>query len=239
MDIRKVVKTIASMAVFAVVIVGVFWLTQKKLTSNVTQSALIAVLSAVILSYIYNKLISNFLIQTEYAKSAKLEARGLRAHHKRLEEKVARLTTELETANQRLKMEVQARPLDQRQLQQRLKHLNCLYALSKIVNRQEIPLEQIFQETIHLIREAYRYPDSISVRLNFDGVRYNTDKFERSELSRHTHIKAHEENVGTIEVYRLGGKIESGEEPFLKEEDDLLSAVAEWLGSIAERKKAE
>jgi PAS domain S-box-containing protein len=77
------------------------------------------------------------------------------------------------------------------------------------------------------------------VRITFDGLRYTTDNFKKSELSRNILIKAHGENVGAIEVYHLGGKVRNGEELFLKEEDDLLHAVTEWLGSIAERKKTE
>jgi len=239
MEIKKTIKMTTSTIVFVTAIVLVFWVTQKTLTNNITHSAIISIMVAIVLTYFQNKFISDVLDQTEYIKNAKLEAKGLRARHKRLEEKVQKLTAELETANLKLKTEIADRPLDQRQLQQHLKNLNCLYALSKIVNRQEIPLEQIFQETVYLIREAYRYPESTCVRLTFDGVRYKTDNFEKSESSRHTQIRAHEEDVGLIEVYHLGSKIENGEEPLLKEEDDLLNAVAEWLGSIAERKKAE
>ena len=240
MDINnKTIKKSASTVVFVVVVVGVFFLTQKKLTNNVTYSALIAVMTAVVLTYFQNKIVSNALSQSEYIKSTKLEAKGLRARHKRLEEKVQKLTEELEAANLKLKTEIADRPLDQRKLQQHLKNLNCLYGLSKIVNRQGVPLEKIFQETVHLIRQAYRYPNSTCIRLTFDGVRYNTENFQKSESSRQVQIKAHEENVGVIEVYHLGGKLENDKDQLLKEEDDLLSAVAEWLGSIAERKKAE
>ena len=239
MNINKIIKKSASAAVFVVIVAGVFFITQKKLTNNVTYSALIAVMTAVVLTYFQNKIISNALSQSEYIKSTKLEAKGLRARHKRLEEKVQKLTEELEAANTKLKTEIADRPLDQRKLQQHLKNLNCLYALSKIVNRQGVPLEHIFQETVHLIRQAYRYPNSTCVRLTFDGVRYNTENFQKSESSRQVQIKAHEENVGVIEVYHLGGKLENDKEQLIKEEDDLLSAVAEWLGSIAERKKAE
>ncbi len=239
METKNTIKMTTSTIVFIVVIVGVFWITQKKITNNVMHSALIAVMAAAALTYFQNRYISDVLTQSEDVKNAKLEANGLRARHKRLEEKVQKLTAELEASNLKLKTEIADRPIDQRKLQQRLKHLNCLYALSKIVNRQEIPLEQIFQETVHLIRDAYRYPDSICVRLNFDGVRYKTDNFIKSEFSQCTQIKAHEENVGLIEVYHLGGKTENREDLFLKEESDMLNAVAEWLGSIAERKKAE
>jgi PAS domain S-box-containing protein len=239
MEIKKTIKMTTSTVVFVAIIVLVFWIMQKKLTNNITHCTLISIMVAIALTYFQSKFISDVLEQNEYIKNAKLEAKGLRARHKRLEEKVQKLTTELEAANLKLKTEIADRPPDQRQLQQHLKNLNCLYALSKIVNRQEIPLEQIFQETVYLIREAYRYPESTCVRLTFDGVRYKTDNFEKSEISRHTGIRAHEEDVGVIEVYHLGGKIENDEETLLKEEDDLLCAVAEWLGSIAERKKAE
>ena len=239
MEIKKTIKMATSTIVFVAVIVLVFWLMQKKLTNNIMHCTLISIMVAIALTYFQSKFISDVLQQNEYIRNAKLEAKGLRARHKRLEEKVRKLTTELEAANLKLKTEIADRPPDQRQLQQHLKNLNCLYALSKIVNRQEIPLEQIFQETVDLIRKAYRYPESMCVRLTFDGVRYKTDNFEKSEIIRHTQIKAHEEDVGVIEVYHLGSKIENDEETLLKEEDDLLSAVAEWLGSIAERKKAE
>jgi PAS domain S-box-containing protein len=239
MELKKTIKMTTSTIVFVAVIVLVFWMMQKKLTNNITHCTLISIMVAIALTYFQSKFISDVLEQNENIKNFKLEAKGLRARHKRLEEKVQKLTAELEAANLKLKTEIADRPPDQRQLQQHLKNLNCLYALSKIVNRQEIPLEQIFQETVHLIHKTYRYPESTCVRLTFDGVRYKTDNFEKSEISRHTGIKAHEEDVGVIEVYHLGGKIENDEETLLKEEDDLLSAVAEWLGSIAERKKAE
>ncbi|MGD8501366.1 MAG: PAS domain S-box protein, partial [Phycisphaerales bacterium] len=230
------------------VIVGVFWLAQKKVTDDVTHCALIAVATAVVLTFFYNKCFAGTLVQSKRTKNADLKAREShaqqirleeRARHKRLEEKVQKLTAELSAAKLKLEAEIGNRPLDQRELQQRLKHLNCLYGLSKIVNRQEIPLEQIFQETVYLIRDAYRYPNAMCVRITFDGIRYKTDNFKKSEFSRHTRIKAQGEDVGVIEAYHLGGKVKDGDELFLKEEDDLLNAVAEWLGSIAERKKAE
>jgi PAS domain S-box-containing protein len=247
MNIKSAIKKIVLAAIFVAIIAGVFWLAQKKITKDITHCALIAITAAAILTYIYNRYFYDTFTSPKPV-TPNHEAIGLRTRHrlleesarqKRLEEKVHKLTAELSAAKLKLEAEIANRPLDQRQLQQRLKHLNCLYGLSKIVNRQEIPLEQIFQETVSLIRDAYRYPNTMCVRINFDGIQYKTDNFKKSELSRQTQIKAHGQNVGAIEVYHLGENVKNGEEPFLKEEDDLLSAVAEWLGSIAERKKAE
>jgi len=248
MDIKSTIKKAVLAVIFIAIIAGVFWLVQKKITKDITHCTLIVIMTAAVLTYFYNSYFYDTFTLSKPANNPHHEAIYLRtrhklleesARHKRLEEKVRKLNTELSTAKLKLEAEISNRPLDQRQLQQRLKHLNCLYGLSKIVNRQEIPLEQIFQETISLIRDAYKYPNAMCLRINFDGIQYKTDNFKKSELSRKTQIKAHEENVGAIEVYHLGGKVKNGEEPFLKEEDDLLNAVAEWLGSIAESKKAE
>jgi len=248
MDIKSLIKKAVIAAFFIAIIAGVFWLAQKYVTKDITNCALIAVMTAAILTYIYNRYFYDTITPSKTIKTVNDDAIDLRkrqklleesARQKRLEEKVRKLEAELSAAKLKLEEEISNRPLDQRQLQQRLKHLNCLYGLSKIVNRQEIPLEQIFQETVTLIRDAYRYPNTMCVRMNFDGIQYQTENFKKSELSRKTQIKAHEEVVGALEVYYLGGKPKNGEEPFLKEENDLLNAVAEWIGSIAERKKAE
>ncbi len=248
MDIKRLTKKAVLAAIFIAIIAGVFWLSQKKVTTDIMHCALITIMTAAVLTYFYNRYFYDTFTPPKPVNNPNQEAIDLRtrhklleesARHKRLEEKTRKLSTELSATKLKLEAEIANRPLDQRQLQQRLKHLNCLYGLSKIVNRQEIPLEQIFQETLSLIRDAYKYPNAMCLRINFDGIQYKTDNFKKSELSRKTKIKAHGENVGAIEVYHLGGYFKNGEEPFLKEEDDLLNAVAEWLGSIAERKKAE
>lgn len=233
------IKSIILAGIFIAIIVGVFWLAQTTITPDPAHSAVIAIMTAAIIPYLYNKYVYSYLPRTDPEESAEIEVKALLANRTRLQEKIRTLTAELSATGQKLNAEISDQPLEQRELQLRLKHLNCLYGLSKIVNREEIPLEQIFQETVSLIREAHKYPDTVCVRITFDGIRYTTDNFKKTESCRRTQVKAHGENVGTIEVYSHEGKVSSDEELFLKEEDNLLSAVAEWLGSIAERKKAE
>jgi len=233
------IKSIILATVFVAIIVGVYWLAQTRITRDPAHCALIAIMTAAIIPYLYNRYVYAYLPQMDSDEDTQFEARALRANQTRLEEKVRKLTAELSATGQKLDAEISDRPLEQRELQQRLKHLNCLYGLSKIVNREEIPLDQVFQKTICLIREAHKYPDTVCVRISFDGIRYTTDNFTRSESSRKAEIKAHGQSAGIIEVYNHGGKVNSNEELFLKEEDNLLHAVAEWLGSIAEHKKAE
>ena len=233
------IKNIALATIFVAMIVSVFWLVRKNVSGDPYHCALIATMTAAIIPYLYNKYVYRPLPKVRHAKASRLERKEFRLRHRLLEDKIRRLTEELSAAKLKLDAEISDRPLDQRELQQRFKHLHCLYGLSKIVNRQEIALDQIFQKTVCLIREAHKYPDTMCVRITFDGIRYTTENFKKSESSRKAQIKAHGEEVGVIEVYNLGGKVNNEEELFLKEEDNLLHAVAEWLGSIAERKKAE
>ena len=143
MNLFTTAKKSASAILFIVIVIGVFWLMQKKVTDNLIYCTLISIMIAVALTFFQSKFIADALERTESLKNAKIEAKGLRARYKRLEEKVQKLTAELEAANLKLKTEIADKPLDQRQLQQRLKNLNCLYALSKIVNRHTMPYRSV------------------------------------------------------------------------------------------------
>lgn len=246
MNIRNTIrKCIVPIAFLAVVITTFYLALQNEqilqfvqgIAKDVTKYALISIIVAIFLTYFFNKYISDAFVQSRQTKSENITMQAMRARHEGLEEKVRKLMAELSSAKAKLETEIENHPQDQRELHQRLQHLNCLYGLSKIVNRQEIPLESIFQKTVSLIREAFRYPSAVSVRIIFDGIRYEASDFKKSEFSRNIPIKTNEKDVGTIEVYYLGGKVKNDEQAFTKEEDDLLHAVAEWLGSIAERKR--
>jgi GAF domain-containing protein len=76
------------------------------------------------------------------------------------------------------------------------------------------------------------------VRITFDGIGYKTDTFQKTEVSQHARIKVRGEEAGAIEVYYFGEKVQAGQGPFLEKERDLLVAVAQHLGRIAERQQA-
>jgi PAS domain S-box-containing protein len=154
-----------------------------------------------------------------------------------LEEKVRQRTQELLAINAKLQEDIGSRSSVQEKSQQHIKHLDCFYGLSKLIERPGISLEEIFQETAHLIRNTFQHPDNTCVRITFEGVNYKTDNFKKSELSLYAKIKISGEEVGAIEVYYLGGEQESDKNPFLKEEHDLLYTIAEHMGRIAARRQ--
>ncbi|MHC4193459.1 MAG: ATP-binding protein [Planctomycetota bacterium] len=164
-------------------------------------------------------------------------AQQLRENYANLDEKMQERTEELSSANTKLEEEIGERSSAQQRLRQHLKQLNCLYELARLIERPQISLEEIFQETVHVIRHAYQYPDMTCVRITFDGIFYKTDNFQKSEISQYAQINVRGDKAGVVEAYYLEKK--SDENPFLEEERALLNAVAERLGSLAERKQAE
>jgi len=143
-----------------------------------------------------------------------------------------------ERAEQRAKVikEASARSEAEVDLELRIKQLDCFYGLSRLTERPKISLEEILQETVHLIRKAYQHPDFTCVRITYEGIKYETKDFSKTELSQYGELKVGREKVGTIEVYYIGELFEGADEPFLKEERDLLDAVAERLGRLIELK---
>ncbi|MFA5251261.1 MAG: ATP-binding protein [Phycisphaerae bacterium] len=154
-----------------------------------------------------------------------------------LEEKVRERTEGLSATNEDLQNEISEHLLVQKKLQQHIRHLSCFYALSKLIEQPGISLEEIFKQTVTLIRYAYQHSEKICVRITFEGISYKTDNFKKSEFSQYAKLKVEGYEVGAIEIYRLEEKQEDGQSPFLKEEDDLLNAVAEQLGRVASRKQ--
>jgi len=124
-------------------------------------------------------------------------------------------------------------------LNERIKELNCLYGLSELVEKPNISLEEIFQGMANLILPGWQYPDVTCARIIFENDQFKTDNFKITKWKQSADIKVHETKTGAVEVYYLQEKPESYEGPFLKEERDLIEALAERLGRITERKKAE
>ncbi len=81
----------------------------------------------------------------ELAQSFNEMTYKLKEFHVNLEKKVQERTSELTSANVKLGEKVDEHTSAQKTLEQRLKVINCLYDLSKLIERPKISLEQIFQ----------------------------------------------------------------------------------------------
>ena len=124
-------------------------------------------------------------------------------------------------------------------LGERIKELNCLFGLSKLVEKLGTDLEGIIQRLVDILPPGWQYPEVTCGRIVFEGRPFTTYNFRETGWKQTAPISVHGRPAGTIEVYYLEEKPPMHEGPFLVEERRLIDALAEQLGRIAERIKAE
>ncbi|MGD0595894.1 MAG: PAS domain S-box protein [Sedimentisphaerales bacterium] len=122
---------------------------------------------------------------------------------------------------------------------ERMKELNCLYGISKLVETPGISLEEMLEKTVRIIPAGWQYPDIACARIVFEGKEYKTDNFKPSKWTQSVDITLQGQKVGTVEVCYIEERPQSDEGPFLEEKWDLIDAIGERLGKMAERDKAE
>jgi PAS domain S-box-containing protein len=126
-----------------------------------------------------------------------------------------------------------------RQLDQRVKELNCLYGISQLREKPDISLDETLQGTVNLIATAWQYPEVACACIILGDQVFKTDRFQETAWRQACEIKAWGSPAGRVEVYYLGKRPELDKGPFLEEERKLLYAIAERLGKLLERMQTE
>ncbi len=124
-------------------------------------------------------------------------------------------------------------------LGERVKELSCLYGILNLVQRPDISLEETLQGTVDLIPPGWQYPEVTCARITLDGREFRTENFRKTVWRQASDIIVNGERCGAVEVCHLEEELEADEGSFLPEKGDLINAIAERLGRIAERKQAE
>jgi PAS domain S-box-containing protein len=126
-----------------------------------------------------------------------------------------------------------------RELRERVKELNCLYGISKLIQDTDLSLQQILQGTLGRIPPAWQYPEITCARITLDDQTFETPVFRETIWKQSCDIRVHAKTAGALEVYYLEERPREHQGPFLKEERSLLEAIAEQLGRVVERIRAE
>jgi len=125
------------------------------------------------------------------------------------------------------------------QLRERVKELNCLYTISSIVEKQGLTLEEVLQQTVDVIPQAWQHPESACSRIVLGDLTFQSASFAETIWRQSQGILLHGRQAGFLEVFYSEGKPPGDEGPFLKEERRLIKAIAERIGEIVVRKRAE
>ena len=172
-------------------------------------------------------------------KRAEEERRAMNEELEATSEELRASNEELEATNEELISTNKALIKREHDLGGRVKELNCLYGISKLVSKRDTSLGEILQGTVNLIPSSWQYPEDTCARILLKDQEFRTKKFKKTTWKQTTDIMQDSRRIGSLEVYYLKKKPRMDEGPFLKEERHLINAIAEGLGKTIEHKRAE
>ena len=96
---------------------------------------------------------------------------------------------------------------------ERVKELNCLYNISRLVEK-STSLDEILQGTVDLIPPSWQYPEITYSRLILDGEEFATENYSETKWKQSSDIIVDNEKHSTLEVGYLEERPEIYEGPY-------------------------
>lgn len=124
-------------------------------------------------------------------------------------------------------------------LRERVKELSCLYSISQICVQPGITMEEILQGIVELLPQAWQFPKIAFARLTLDNASYITSGFRKACQKQTAEIIINDKKRGVVEMVYAKEMPECDEGPFLKEERNLINAIAKQIALIVEQRQAE
>ncbi|MGK7312401.1 MAG: PEP/pyruvate-binding domain-containing protein [Candidatus Longimicrobiales bacterium M2_2A_002] len=119
-------------------------------------------------------------------------------------------------------------------LRERAKELSCLYRIDGILSS-EAPPDEVFRRVVEALPTGWQYPEITQPRLEIRGQVYRAQRAQETPWVQKARIRAGREPVGELAIYYTEERPEADVGPFLKEERQLLNALAERIGDYVLR----
>jgi PAS domain S-box-containing protein len=119
------------------------------------------------------------------------------------------------------------------ELEERIKELNCLYAISRLLEQKRLSVDEILGKTVEIIPKTLMFDGRRCARILLDGRTFETINFFESPRRQSCPIVVSGDRKGLIEIRYLR------EDDSLNKEKQLLAAIAELLERIIEQKQTE
>ena len=111
-------------------------------------------------------------------------------------------------------------------LNERIKELATIYHANNILIDESKSVDVALNEITNLLPPGWQYPEVCAARIVFDGNEYKTANYSPSSFKQDAPIKTQDGRTGLIEVVYTREMPNEAEGPFLKEERDLINALA-------------
>ena len=115
------------------------------------------------------------------------------------------------------------------ELQEREKELHCLYEVDEILRIRRLSVEDLLAKIVVAIPSGWQYPDICYAKITYANREYCSQKCAESRWVIKSDIIVQDEAVGSVCVRYSEERPNEHEGPFLKEEKELIKAIAEHI----------
>ena len=121
-------------------------------------------------------------------------------------------------------------------LQERVKELECLYSVAHLTQQPELSADALTQ-ILQSLKAAYQYPEITCARITLQGAVHATGGFDQVVDAQRSPIELDGQAVGWVEVGYLEPRSQAHQGPFLREERNLIDAIARLLADNLLRRR--
>lgn len=139
-------------------------------------------------------------------------------------------------ARQQLEDRVRERTRD---LNQRVKELNCLYTIHNTLDKQNIPLDEKLSIVAHVISQGLQYPEIACAKVVYGEKIIQSENFRETEWKISNRIPVRGNTAGFVVVCYLEERPNRDEGPFIREERELIEAIASHCGDTIDRTQTD
>jgi len=125
------------------------------------------------------------------------------------------------------------------EVEERVKELQCLYKVSQLTEDTKKSLEHVLQNIVETIPSGWQYPYETCAKIAFFDLVFKTPNYKETEWIQKADIIFQNTAIGEIEVLYLNKKQIEDIGPFMKEEQNLIEAIARSIVNFYSRKKNE
>ncbi len=124
-------------------------------------------------------------------------------------------------------------------LGERIKELKTIYQISRLGSEPGKSLEDIIQGAVNIIPPGFLHPEFTCCKIVYANHTFKSDNYKKPLYTLREDISAGDEVRGYVEVGYMKKSGAIYRDPFLKEEQPMLRAIAGELGHVAARKQYE
>ncbi len=124
-------------------------------------------------------------------------------------------------------------------LRERIKELECLYAISRLREQHIQSAEKFLQGVVDFLPRAWQYPEYACARIRYGDMLHVSDHFSEGPWQMSSDVSDHGKVVGQVAVFYRKGVPAAPDGPFLREEHSLMRVIAERVGTSLGHMKAE